>query len=91
MEFFSLAGYGRQWNSSNQKGPSTDYIGLQVGAKLIFKVIENPGDIISADTHGIFEIDTSETYKTKYLSTAKPENMGEHLFEKEQMEYIRNR
>lgn len=54
-----------------EKGPSTDYLGLQVGAKLIYKVIDDSGNI-STNTYEVVEVDTSEVYKTKSTSTDDP-------------------
>ena len=56
-----------------EKGPSTDYMGLQVGAKLIYKVVETPGDLVSTDTYEVIE-NNSETFKTKYTSTEDPDD-----------------
>lgn len=76
MLILVIAGCGGGGGSSEtppiEKGPSSDYMGLQVGAKLVYKNVETPGDIVSTDTYEVLEIDTSGAFKTKYTSTGDP-------------------
>lgn len=80
-----LAGCGGGSNGSGgdvtpiERGPSSDYYGLEVGAKLVWKIDEAPSNLTWLATYEVIDEDPPGEFKTKWSYSDEDKIKGEFI------------